>query len=614
MKAQRKIKSITARASPSSDGQKRSYAKNAKASPASDEIRRCAKNMRIATWNIGSLTGRSQELANTLHRRNINICCVQELKWKGSKSRDIGRGYQLLYNGTSTARNGIGIILDANLKQRIIKVERISDRIMYIKLALDNQPVLNIVSVYAPQIGCDKNEKDLFWGNLEDLLQMIPLEERKLVAGDFNGHVGQTAPKDSVIHGNFGYGTSNSQGIDIMNVATQFDLPIANTYFQKKDEHIITYKSGGSASQIDYFLCDRSILRYFRDCKVIPGEPLTTQHRLLVACLQIPNWNQKQKHLKSEPSIKWQNMQKPEAQRFTSQVGTYLEDTLKDHKDSNTLWNDFHKFCLNTARAILGVSKGKLRTDKDPTWWDDNVKSHLKEKKESFEKWQQTRLESDHQEYRVIKNKAKKCVAVTRALANDEYYKQLENAKTDAEIFKLAKFRNSQTKDIKKSKYIKNSSGKLLTTDKDITKRWQEYYQTLLNEEFPRETFAILPCPEGPVEAISLQEVKTAIQKMKNRKATGPDEIPAELWKSMGDIGIAWLTKLFNEILITTKVPDMWRSSNLIPFYKNKGDVADCGNYRGIKLTSHTLKIWECVLLEQANLSKSEWAFIRVHP
>ncbi|CAK1603707.1 unnamed protein product [Parnassius mnemosyne] len=43
----------------------------------------------------------------------------------------------------------------------------------------------------------------------------------------------------------------------------------------------------------------------------------------------------------------------------------------------------------------------------------------------------------------------------------------------------------------------------------------------------------------------------------------------------------------------------MWRNNNLIPFYKNKGDVADCGNYRAIKLTSQTLKIWECVLVKR---------------
>ncbi|CAK1587231.1 unnamed protein product [Parnassius mnemosyne] len=373
MKAQHKRESIRARAYPSSDDQIRSQAKNAKASPVSDEKRRSANNLRIATWNIGSLTGRSQELSNILHARNINICCIQELKWKGSKSRDIGRNYQLLYNGTSTTRNGIGIILDEILQQRIIKVERISDRIMYVKLALDNLLTLNIISVYAPQVGCNNEEKDLFWGNLEDLFVTIPSHEKKIIAGDLNGHVGMKAPENSNIHGNFGYGISNSQGQDIIDLATQFDLPIVNTYFQKKDEHLITYKSGGSTSQIDFFLCDRSILRNFKDCKVIPGIPLTTQHRLLVTCLKMPNWNVKEKYQQHEPRIKWYNIHNAEGTIFTAQVDTYLKETLLHTKDSNTLWNEFHMFCLKTARTTLGITKGKLRINKDPTWWDENL-------------------------------------------------------------------------------------------------------------------------------------------------------------------------------------------------------------------------------------------------
>ena len=34
----------------------------------------------------------------------------------------------------------------------------------------------------------------------------------------------------------------------------------------------------------------------------------------------------------------------------------------------------------------------------------------------------------------------------------------------------------------------------------------------------------------------------------------------------------------------------------LIPIYKNKGDAQCCGNYRGIKLVSHTIKIWERII------------------
>ena len=43
-------------------------------------------------------------------------------------------------------------------------------------------------------------------------------------------------------------------------------------------------------------------------------------------------------------------------------------------------------------------------------------------------------------------------------------------------------------------------------------------------------------------------EVKEALHQMKTRKAVGPDEIPIEVWKCLGEFGIKWLTKLFNKI------------------------------------------------------------------
>jgi len=57
-----------------------------------------------------------------------------------------------------------------------------------------------------------------------------------------------------------------------------------------------------------------------------------------------------------------------------------------------------------------------------------------------------------------------------------------------------------------------------------------------------------------------------------------------------------WLTKLFNEIIRTKRMLDKWRRSTLTPIYKNKGDIQNYANYRGIKLMSHTMKLWETVI------------------
>ena len=43
-------------------------------------------------------------------------------------------------------------------------------------------------------------------------------------------------------------------------------------------------------------------------------------------------------------------------------------------------------------------------------------------------------------------------------------------------------------------------------------------------------------------------------------------------------------------------MPDEWRKSVLVTLYKGRGGIKECGNYRRIKLMSHTMKLWERVI------------------
>ena len=42
-----------------------------------------------------------------------------EVKWKGSKARNVGHDYKLFYHGDTSNRNGVGIILYEKNEQRI---------------------------------------------------------------------------------------------------------------------------------------------------------------------------------------------------------------------------------------------------------------------------------------------------------------------------------------------------------------------------------------------------------------------------------------------------------------------------------------------------------------
>jgi len=102
----------------------------------------------------------------------------------------------------------------------------------------------------------------------------------------------------------YGLGEINVEGKSILDFSSAFDLTIVNTCFRKREEHLITYKSGVSCSQIDFFLIRKSDMKICWDCKVIPGESLTTQHRVMVMDVRVKRRAKRRSH-SGAPRIKW---------------------------------------------------------------------------------------------------------------------------------------------------------------------------------------------------------------------------------------------------------------------------------------------------------------------
>ena len=119
---------------------------------------------------------------------------------------------------------------------------------------------------------------------------------------------------------------------------------------------------------------------------------------------------------------------------------------------------------------------------------------------------------------------------------------------------------------------IKDENGNVIVNSEAVLKRWKEYFEKLMNEENNREPRTEeTEMVNEDVNCVSREEVKNALRRMKKGKAVGPDELPVEVWKCMGKMGIAFLTRLFNRLLMGERMPEEWRRSMLIPIYKTKG-------------------------------------------
>ncbi|KAK3571605.1 hypothetical protein QTP86_015340 [Hemibagrus guttatus] len=553
--------------------------------------------LRIGTLNVGTMTGKGRELADVMERRKVDILCVQETRWKGSKAHSIGAGFKLFYYGVDSKRNGVGVVLKEEFVRNVLEVKRVSDRVMSLKLEIEGV-MLNVVSGYAPQVGCELEEKERFWSELDEVMESIPTGERVVIGADFNGHVGEGNTGDEEVMGKFGVKERNLEGQMVVDFAKRMDMGVVNTYFQKREEHRVTYKSGGRSTQVDYILCRRGNLKEISDCKVVVGESVARQHRRVVCRMTLMVC--KKKRSETEKKTKWWKLKKEECcEEFRQKLRQALGGQVVLPDDCETT----AEVIRETGRKVLGVSSGRRKEDKETWWWNEEVQDSIQRKKLAKKKWDMDKTEENRQEYKELQRRVKREVSKAKQKAYDELYTRLDTREGEKDLYRLARQRDRDGKDVQQVRVIKDRDGRVLTSEESVQRRWKEYFEELMNEENEREKRVEgVNSVEQKVDKIRKDEVRKALKRMKSGKAVGPDDIPVEVWKCLGEAAVEFLASLFNRVLESERMPEEWRRSVLVPIFKNKGDVQSCSNYRGIKLMSHTMKVWERVV--EARLRK----------
>ncbi|XP_071708680.1 uncharacterized protein [Rutidosis leptorrhynchoides] len=461
--------------------------------------------IRVGSWNVGTLTGKRYELVETLRECRVDILCVQETRWKGRGAARIN-DYKLWFSGSRVARNGVGIIIGPSYNEYVVDVGRRSDRIMSVRLVIQ-EVTYTVICAYAPHAGRGDAEKRHFWESLDE------------------GYAG--------VHGGFGYGVRNEEGLSILEFAVAHDLAVVNSFFKKRDAQLATFHSGGHSTQIDYLLIRKGDLR---------------------TC-----------------------------------------------GDSSTI--------REVAKEALGVAVGTCRgnrTVRESWWFSDEVQSKVALKQLRFrelitcgEGTQTDRIRVEER-YKEAKREAKKVVAQAKDKAYEDLYKKLDSKEGANDIYRIAKARERRRMDLDNIKFIKNEAGQTLVKEDEIRKRWEEYFSSLfvggrperhedLQDAVIEQSHNDMDC-----ERISQEEVRLALQKMGRNKSVGPDQIPIEAWRCLGDAGVRWLTCLFNKTFRSSKMPMEWRLSETIPIYKNKGDAQCCG--LGV-LVYVCLFVWMCACL-----------------
>ena len=101
------------------------------------------------------------EVVETVTRRNLDVCCIQEVRGRGVSARLITRKnseYKMYWVGNNLGLGGAGILVAGKWIDKIFDVKFLNDRLMMIKLLIGKRTIA-IVSTCAPQQGLAEDRK-----------------------------------------------------------------------------------------------------------------------------------------------------------------------------------------------------------------------------------------------------------------------------------------------------------------------------------------------------------------------------------------------------------------------------------------------------------------------
>ena len=248
-------------------------------------------------------------------------------------------------------------------------------------------------------------------------------------------------------------------------------------------------------------------------------------------------------------------------------------------------------------------------------------------------RWQRAKSTADsaitatlEREYRSLCQERKAMAAQLLKASRARYFKRVEEeAKGDARRFwhehgRLFRSNSAVSYEARRLPQAVLGPGgrrKLITAPEEVLERWRETFEAVCASEPPTAQHATdfmrevseslrLPFERLPESArsealisleraVSPDEVKSAIKRMRRNAASGADSIPSSFFKDGGARVVECVTHLLNDVLSCGEWPSDWMLGWIIPIYK-KGVRADTGNYRGITLLPALDKLCRSVL------------------
>ncbi|XP_047483313.1 craniofacial development protein 2-like [Penaeus chinensis] len=174
-----------------------------------------------------------------LSRLGVDIACLQETRLADSGTlRE--KSYTFFWKGKppeEPRQHGVGFAIKNTLMTSIEPPSAGTERILTLRLSTSFGSA-TIISVYAPTLYSTPEDKDQFYGALDDIISQTPSTDMLYLLGDFNARVGADHEAWLSCLGAYGRGKINDNGQRLLELCCYHGLCVTNTFPCKEIDQV----------------------------------------------------------------------------------------------------------------------------------------------------------------------------------------------------------------------------------------------------------------------------------------------------------------------------------------------------------------------------------------
>lgn len=485
---------------------------------------------------------------------------------------------------------GTAFIIDKTILHSIVEFDSQSERISSLTFKSTNK-MYTIVNAHAPINEDNKKNKEkveTFWNQLDDLMQKIPDKNNVILLGDFNAQIGKEKKYKTIVGNYPAHNRTNRNGIRLIELCQAHNLIFKSTAFKKLPRKQKTWVSPNpniGEFQLDHVAIKKTYHKEIMNVRVLRGANLDSDHYLSkIKFKVIP----KRKYIK----------QQIKGRKYSTEKLLSSDDFTRATEDIQTQsWENIKENLINKAEQIAPLKKIRKHA-----WWSMECDTLIETRRQAWQQWQSQKTEESRENFIRIRKMVDKSIKQIKNAYGTQTLMQIDEefTKNNTRSF-YRTFKQKLSKYSAPTLQFRDVNGAIAHNNIENCRILAEYFERLLNCEPIVEKFEFTrnnydkPNSEPP----TIDELQQIISELRNDKASGENQIVAELWKKAHKNAVKSLQWVFDEIWKKEDIPVEWKTALIHPLHK-KGSKTDPNNYRGISLLDVTYKILSKVLLMRA--------------